>query len=218
IDYSGEQVKVTDAAGRVRTADHVIVTIPVKLMQRGDIEFMPALPPYKRKAINNAYVWSGLKAFIEFDEKFYPNSLAFSDSETYEGQRLYYDAAFGQSTTSNILGLFSVGKQAEMYQALDSDELLQKMLDELDEVFQGMASKTYKRHIVQNWNEEPFAAAAYLADVANWTTSRSLARSVDNRVHFAGEAYTSFDDWGSVHIASRSAFEAVGKIIEIETS
>jgi len=63
--------------------------------------------------------------------------------------------------------------------------------------------------LVQNWNDEPFARAAYLADNApSWISTR-LSKSVDNKLFFAGDAYTRFDDWGSVHCAVRSAADAV---------
>ena len=213
IDYSGERISVSDTIGNTITTDRVIVTAPLKIMQRGDLTFNPPLPSNKRRTIDNAIVWSGIKAFIEFDTQFYPTFLNFSDSDTEHGQRLYYDAAYGQNTTKNIVGLFAVGAQAERYQAFTPAEMLIQMLRELDTVFDGMATRSYVDHIVQNWNEQPYAGAAYLADVSSVATSRELAKPVDNRLYFAGEAYTSFDDWGSVHAATRSAFIAVDDLL-----
>ncbi|OED37179.1 amine oxidase [Chromatiales bacterium (ex Bugula neritina AB1)] len=213
IDYSGERIQVTDAAGTIRSADKVVVTAPIKILQRSDIDFIPALPESKTRVIENAKIWSGLKVFLEFDHQFYPTFLSFSDSETRDGQRLYYDAAYGQYTTKNILGLFAVGMQAERYQALSDKDLLQQILRELDEVFDGVATRSYLQHVVQNWNDDPYAGAAYLADVEDLSTSRVLSKSVDERVYFAGEAYTNFDDWGGVHAATRSAADAVNELL-----
>jgi len=110
IDYTGNLVRLTDTRGTTHTADRVIITAPLKILQRGDIQFTPALPVEHLRAINKAQVWSGLKVFIEFTEKFYPAALSFPDTETRQGQRLYYDAAYGQNTQANILGLFAVGR------------------------------------------------------------------------------------------------------------
>ena len=212
VDYSGSRVQITDATGVSRSADRVVITVPVKLLQRGDITFEPGLPQAKRDVIRNANIWSGLKAFIEFDKPFYPTFLAFPDSETNDGQRLYYDAAYAQHSTKNVLGLFAVGQQAEQYQSLSEERFLDHVLQELDVVFDGAATASYKKHLVQNWNAEPFAGAAYLADVEASSVSRRLWQPIDERIYFAGEAYTRFDDWGSVHAAARSAADAVNEI------
>ncbi|MEM1331832.1 MAG: FAD-dependent oxidoreductase [Actinomycetota bacterium] len=214
IDHVGDEIVVTDASGTERVVDAVIVTVPLAALQRGDIEFVPPLSDERRTTIDEANVWTGLKAFIEFEAPFYPAVVGFDDSETFDGQRLYYDAAYGQDTSMAVLGLFSVGAQAERYQqALADGELLQVMLAELDEAFDGAASANYVRHIVQDWSAEPFIGQAYLADVADWRTSTRLAESIDGRILFAGDAYTAFDDWGSVHAAARSAADAVDELL-----
>ncbi len=213
IDYSDEIVRVTDTAGVVREASKVLVTVPLKLLQRRDIDFQPPFSGERIDAIDGATVWSGLKAFFEFDDAFYPATIAFADSSTSDGQRIFYDAAYGQDSDVNVLGLFSVGAQAERYQALSTDELAADVLEELDRAFDGAATRSYVRHIVQNWNDEPFARAAYLADDDPGATTRTLAESIDDRLYFAGDAYTSFEDWSSVHAAARSAADAVAEIM-----
>lgn len=213
VDYQNDKVILTDSNGQTYEADKVIVTAPLKILQDGDIDFIPPLPEDKAEAIEEANVWGGMKVFLEFSEKFYPTYLSFADSDTNTGQRLYYDAAYGQQTSANILGLFAVGEQAEQYQALSGDALRDFILDELDEVFDGIPSQTYVKHMAQNWNEEPFIRAAYLADVASYRTSRTLSESIEQKLFFAGEAYTQEDDWGGVHNAARSARDAVQELL-----
>jgi monoamine oxidase len=213
IDHSGDVVVLTDASGGTHEAAGVIVTVPLRILQRGDITFVPALEPARLAAIDDAVVWSGLKAFFQFDEPFYPAAVAFEDSVTAAGQRLFYDAAYGQDTDQHILGLFSVGAQAETYQAQSDDEFLDGVLTELDEVFDGAASKSYVRHLVLNWNDEPFAAGAYLEDDAPPGISATLAKPLSDRVQFAGDAYTEFEDWSSVHAAIRSAAATVQRML-----
>lgn len=213
VDYQGNEIILTDRNGNNYEADKVIITVPLKILQDGDIGFTPSLPANKIKAIEDAVVWGGIKVFLEFSEKFYPTFLEAADSETSVGQRVYYDAAYGQNTTANILGLFAVGKQAEQYQVLSDEALRDFILAELDEVFDGVPSQTYVKHIVQNWNDEPFIRAAYLADVAPSRISRILSQSVEDKLFFAGDAYTQEDDWGAVHNAVQSARDAVQEII-----
>ena len=213
IDYSGNKVIALEDNGNQYEADKIVLTVPLKILQLGEIRFSPSLPNNKQQAIANANIWGGIKIFLKFTEKFYPTFLEFDDSETSEGQRTYYDAAYGQNTADNVLGLFAVGKQAEPYQNLSGDAQRDYVLKELDNIFNGKASETFQDILVQNWNEQPFARAAYLADVAPSATSRIMAESVDDKLYFAGDAYTREDDWSAVHNAARSARDAVRELI-----
>lgn len=204
---------LTDSLGGIREADKVIVTVPLKQLQTNAVVFQPPLPGYKVKAIQKANIWGGIKVFIPFSEKFYPTLTAFSDSENKFGQRYYYDASYGQQTEQCILGLFAVGKQAEAYQKHTANGEVDYILAELDKVFAGRATPAYQKHIIQNWNEEPFINAAYLADNESNYISRDLSYSVDGKLYFAGTAYTRENDWGGVHNAIRSARDVVNEII-----
>ncbi len=212
IDYSAEsiQVKTPDESYSV---DRVIVTVPVKMLQKGAITFIPDLPSDKQDAIDSARVWDGCKAFIEFSEKFYPAIVGFDITPATAGQKLYYDASYGQDTTQHILGLFAVGTGTRPYVQLSDNELIEYMLNELDELFDAQASPNYVKHIFQNWNAEPYANGAYVIDDENWEVVRRLGQSVDDRLFFAGDAYTEGEDWSSVHTAARSARRAVEEIL-----
>ncbi|WP_299361872.1 FAD-dependent oxidoreductase, partial [Winogradskyella sp.] len=210
IDYSSSELIVTSSNGLTFTADKVIVAVPVKILQNAAISFTPALPNSKQQAINDVEVWGGFKAFFKFTSKFYGAYLELPDSETAQGQRVYYDAAYAQNTSDNILGLFSVGQQAEQYQNLSGNAQRDYILNELDTIFgSNIASNGYLDHIVQNWNAEPYAQAAYISDQENWQLVRTLGQSVNNKLYFAGDAYTTGEDWSSVHAAARSAKRAV---------
>lgn len=213
VNYQGGQVTLTDSNGVDYVGDKVIFTAPLKALQDERVEFHPPLPQNRQTAIAKADIWGGLKVFMEFEKRFYPVLLEFPDSETREGQRAYYDAAYGQNTEQNILGLFAVGTQAKPYLAHRGDALRDYILAELDAIFQGIPSATYIRHKVQNWNEEPFIHSAYLADSSPAKIPSTLAKPVAGKLFFAGDAYTREDDWGGVHNATRSARDAVQALL-----
>lgn len=215
IEHGSDGVQLSDGQGTVYDADRVIVTVPLKILQRGEVEFDPPLEDDRLAVIAKAPIWSGFKAFFEFSEAFYPTALSMPGDYSELGQRLYYDAAYGQRTSFNVLGLFAVGDWAEQYQALSESDLRDRVLSELDAVFDGAATRSYERHLVQNWNEDPFARGAYLADDAPSSITRRLAEPLNDRVFFAGDAYTTFDDWSSVHTATRSAGETVERLVDL---
>ena len=213
INYEADKVVVTDSNGGIYEADKVIITVPLKILQNNVIGFTPSLPATKLQVIQNAPIWGGIKVFIEFTQKFYPTFLSFPDSETQTGQRLYYDASYAQNTSKHILGLFAVGAQAEQYQNLSGTAQRDYILNELDTIFNGMATQSYVNHVVQNWDDEPYIEAAYLVDAASSNISTALSTSVEDKLYFAGDAYTQEDDWGAVHNATQSARDVVTEII-----
>ncbi len=212
IDYSAKVIQVA-SKDKTYMADRVIVNAPVKILQNGAITFTPGLPQQKQDAIDKVRVWDGCKAFIEFSEKFYPTFIAFDITPTTAGQKLYYDASYGQNTTQHILGLFAVGTGASPYVELSDDKLIKYILNELDELCDAQASPNYVKHIFQNWNAEPYANGAYVMDDESWRVVRRLGKSMDDRLFFAGDAYTDGSDWSSVHAAARSARRAVDEIV-----
>jgi len=212
IDYSGKKILVKTKEGEF-SADKVILTVPVKMLQNRAISFVPQLPERKLNAINKVTVWDGFKAFIEFSEKFYPAAVSFKIKPKTAGQKLYYDAAYGQRSNRHVLGLFTVGTATLPYRQLSNDKLRDYMLKELDELFDGKASSSYINHTSQNWNNEPFINGAYVYSHENWKRVRTLGESVDNKLFFAGTAYTTGEDWSSVHTAARSAIRAVNEIV-----
>ena len=212
IDYSGDQVTIETTSGEY-TANKVIVTVPVKILQAGDITFTPELPNRKQNAINDVTVWDGFKAFIEFSEKFYPNSTGFDITPETDGQKLYYNAAHGQNSNRHVLGLFTVGTPARELAALSDAELKNFLLSELDGLFDNKASASYIQHTSQNWNAEPYAKGAYIFDYEDWQNITRLADSVDSKIYFAGDGYGTANDWSSVHVAVRSAKRAVEELV-----
>ena len=211
IDYS-ERIKV-QTTDKNWEADRVIINIPIKLLQLGEVRFTPPLPEKKQNAIKNVKVWDGCKAFFEFTEKFYPAAAYFDTGPPVSGQKMYYDAAYGQNSDKHILGYFGVGQGTLPYVEQNEEVRTQFMLNELDELFDGRASNTYVKSIFQNWNQEPFAKGAYLTDQENWRLVRELGNPVGDKLFFAGDAYTDGEDWSSVHTAARSGIRAAQRLV-----
>ncbi len=211
IDYSGDQV-VISTQERQFTSDKVIVSVPLKILQDGDITFIPGLSQDKQEAINDSTIWEGFKAFFEFSNKFYNDEYVFNILPASDGEKIYYNAAYGQNTTKNIIGLFVVGKPALDFTSLSGDNLKDFILSELDGIYSNQATPSYIKHITQDWDNEPFIKAGYMTDNADWRTVRELGKPVADKIHFAGGAYTAGEDWVSVHTAAQSAKKALAEI------
>jgi monoamine oxidase len=212
IDYSGDQVVINTQNGQ-RVTDKVIVSVPAQILKDDNISFTPSLPQSKINAINNVEIWEGFKAFFEFSTNFYgEDGHEFTINPPSDGEKLYYDATFGQNSTKNILGLFVVGTPAQDYITRTGEDLKNFILAELDSIYSNQATPNYVNHITQNWNDEPFIKSGYISDHADWRVVRELGKSVNNKVYFAGGAYTDGEDWVSVHTAAASAKSVVEEI------
>ncbi|WP_304236336.1 FAD-dependent oxidoreductase [Jiulongibacter sediminis] len=212
IKYSENEVQVASSKG-LFSADRVIISVPLKVLQEGGIFFQPALPANKSEAIQNATIWEGFKAFFEFSIPFYGDGFSVPVSPKEAGQKIYYDAALGQNSNHHILGLFAVGEPARILSELSSEELKINVLGELDEVYNGQASASYQKHTSQNWQSEPHIRAGYLSDHEDWRLVKELGKSINNKVYFAGGEYTDGEDWVSVHTAAQSARRAVAELL-----
>lgn len=216
IDYSGSRVRVTTDDSTVYEADRVILTVPLTILKRNLIDFVPSFPAEKTAAMEKVDMPDGIKVFIEFSEQFYPEMLVdggiieFLNDE--DGAKLYYDAAFGKDTDRNIFALFCVGEPSTVYAEFENDaDRIAYILNELDEIFDGDASRTYIKHITQNWSAEPYIQGSY-THYDDYSVQSTLVEPIDNKIFFAGEAYP--EDSSTVHGAGQSAYEAVRLILE----
>ncbi len=218
IDFSGSEINVTDQNSNSYLADKIILTVPLTVLQNDVISFIPGLPTTKTNALSNVDMPSGIKVFIEFSEKFYPDIVfdgGLLEQNDQIGEKVFYNAAFRKDSNRHIFALFSVGEPAKVYTDQGSDEaIFTFLMEELDRIFDGKATKFYQNHVIQNWLAEPFIGGSYSHYGNNRSsTIATLQEPIDDKIYFAGEAY--HDDWqATVHGAGLSAYDAVRTILE----
>lgn len=220
INYQGDKVLLASDNNETFEADKVLITIPIKILQNEQIAFQPALPSDKKEAINNISMGDGIKIFIEFKEKFYPDILAFGNifQALNEEDKFVYDAAFRKDSNKHILGLFAINDKARAYTQLSSEqEIIEKFMAELDEMFDGKASANYVKHIIQNWSEEPYIQGAYSYSFEG--NQKNIVAAINeplmNRIYFAGEAL-SIENQAMVHGACESAYNMIATMMKDE--
>lgn len=218
INYQGNKVLISTNNNETYEADKVLITTPIKTLQNQEITFHPALPIAKKDAINKIFMGDGIKIFIEFKEKFYPDILAFGNilRALNDDEKFVYDAAFGKDSGKHILGLFAINDKAKAYTQLDSEqEIIEKFLAELDDIFDGKATANYVNHIIQNWSKEPYiqGAYAYAFDGNQKNIVTTINEPLSNKVYFAGEAL-SINNQAMVHGACESAYNMIATMMK----
>lgn len=211
VDYSGDKVVVRTANNEIYEADKIIMTVSTSVLKSGMIDFTPSLPSSKTEALDRAYMPDGIKVFIEFSEKFYPDLTSIGGLLGDNAQeRIFYDAMFRKDVSNHVLALFNVGESAGEYTNLATEnEIINTILEELDEIFDGKATETYQKHIIQNWSKEPYVLGSYTYYTSDDEANvEALAASIDDKVYFAGEA-TVYESGATVHGAAESAYETI---------
>lgn len=216
INYESDKVVLKTTDNEVFEADKVLITIPIKVLQSEQIVFQPKIPQAKKKAIDSVFMGDGIKIFIEFNEKFYPDILSFGNifKALIEEEKFVYDAAFKKETNKNILGLFAINEKATPYTKLNEEGIISLVLNELDEIFEGKATKNYKKHIIQNWSIEPYIQGAYSYAFEGNKASiiKSISQPLKDKLYFAGEAL-SYDNQAMVQGACDSAYRTIEQMM-----
>lgn len=208
IDYSGAQVKVTDANKKVRTADKVLVTVPLTAMKAGDIQFTPALPAEVTDAYARLGMDAGIKVILKFKSAFWPPNTGsiFTSGAVPE----YWITANGRNNTS-MLTAFVMGEPAEKLSAKGS-AAIQLLVDELAALYNEAPVKDqFEEGRVIDWRRDPYIRGAYSYPLVNGglNARRTIAQPLNNKVFFAGEATHIAGHSGTVHGALETAIRAV---------
>lgn len=103
IDYSAErddriEVRCDDGDGERKFyyAHNVIVTVPLSILKRNDIDFVPQLPHRTERLVDSREWWKGFKIFIEF-----------TTNEFYEGVDWFcVEDAYGRFRKDECLGTY----------------------------------------------------------------------------------------------------------------
>ncbi|KAG1748064.1 flavin-containing amine oxidoreductase-domain containing protein [Suillus lakei] len=83
IEYGRDVVTVTLADGTTLTADYVLCTSSLGVLQYGDVAFEPALPSWKMEAIQSMVMATYTKVFLQIENKFWFNTemATYADKE-----------------------------------------------------------------------------------------------------------------------------------------
>jgi monoamine oxidase len=217
IDYSAQGdtgIIVEDAKGQKKTFDKVIITVPLTILQAGDLKFLPALPQAKTDAMNRIGMAGGMKVVMLFNKAFWA-----PDTYTMYGQNTipeFYVTSLGRSKTSAVLTAFVTGSRAATLSA-QGTSALNTILLELDSMYgKGNASLNLKNAYIMDWLKEPYIKGAYSYPIVGGglNNRQELSRSYLKKLYFAGEATHYGGHSGTVHGAIETAQRAVNELLQ----
>ena len=212
IDYSNNKVSVITTDGTTYEADRILVTAPIGVLKSEKISFIPEIKQERKDAIDEITFHPGFKVVMKFSDKFYPDAI---ECEVDNGEKGYYDIAFGKETQDNILGFLCTGDETQKYYDLNSNEqIIDSLISELDQIFDGKASANYSgEYILENWGQYEFALGTWTqAFQEKKSNLKILNQSLDQKVYFAGEINDPYRQMG-VPGAILSGYYSIDKLL-----
>jgi monoamine oxidase len=209
IEQNSSGVAVSSNAGTFQ-ADHAIITVPLGVLKRSSIEFVPALPAAKTKAI--AALGFGLldKAILHFPRNFWRDAQA--DVVGFIGERGVWAEGFALENTTGepVLAMFNAGATARDLSSQPDGAVIDSALAVLRQMFGRIPEP--KNSLRTRWGQDPFTFGSYtsLRQGSSPADIAALAARF-GRLHFAGEA-TSRQHLATVHGAWQSGLRAAGEI------
>jgi monoamine oxidase len=218
IDYQGDKVRLTDQNDKIWEADRIVMTVPLKVLQDGDINFNPGLPSTKKDAIEHIGMGGGMKAIFKFSQKFWKDILVPNLGSVigYNEVPEIWATNYGRSETP-VLTAFIMGEKAEQFSSQGSNAA-GIILSHLDNIFASgnIASQSLLENgsFIMDWSKEPFIKGAYSYPMVGGGLifRKELAAPVDDRIFFAGEATHFKGHSGTVHGAIETGIRAISEV------
>ena len=192
------------------TARHLLVTLPVSLLQQQTVTFTPPLG--KDRALAGLRQGNVVKAMCLFKEPFWEEH--FPDGAFFQ----IPDAPFPVFWTPDpvrapVLTAWAGGPKADALSGLPEDEIVARALASLGAFFGEFPLPSAVR--VYDWGQDPYSSGAYSYVATGGTGARAeLAEPLADTLFFAGEA-THIEEAGTVHGATESGVRAAREVLAV---
>jgi monoamine oxidase len=214
VSDDGQRVHVRTTGGQVMSADEVIVTVPLGVLKGGAIAFDPPLAEDKRAAIDRVGFGTFEKAFFEFADRWWADSVEPTGFYLRASSLAPYWLDLTSLVGAPVLVAHVAGPPGERLAALPVASRAEAVWAELKAARPAAPEPAAMR--VTDWSGSRFTRGGYarLAARTLATDIAQLGQSHGPRVHFAGEA-TSPTRYGYVDGAYQSGVECADAILRL---
>ena len=210
IEQTPKAVQVSCSSGLQLTADCVLCTVPLPVMER--ITFSPPLSSKKQTAISGGYNYRpSTRIFVEFPERFWEKE-GLNGWGTFDRPEELWQPTWNQPGVTGILHAYLKGETALAMDALEPKKRLAQLLQQWQEIIPGVKDYSVSdvTHSSHSWNNDPWSKGGW----AYPTESQELElfdelRRTEKRLYFAGEHTSTNRGWlqGALSSGLRAAKE-----------
>lgn len=211
IDWSGPGIAVETVKGTVR-GRAALVTVSTGILASNNILFDPVLPDWKIEAYLGLPTGTVNKICLHFDKDvFGPGGLGAYTTWSDAGDAAFLEASVNGDNTAIV---FVGGRHGIWLEKQGQQAGHDFALDRVADVFGNDVRKHITRSIVTAWATEPWTLGAYsCARPGQAHQRKELAKPIDERLFFAGEATISGTN-STCHGAYLSGIRAAEEIAE----
>ncbi|KAG6370738.1 hypothetical protein JVT61DRAFT_11125 [Boletus reticuloceps] len=191
-EYGTDNVTVHTTGGLTITADHVLCTFSVGVLQNSDVAFQPPLPDWKVEAINSIEMATYTKIFLQFNETFwFPTEMGLYAAKQ-RGKYPVWQSLdhVGFFPGSNIIFVTVTGDWSLYVEQLTPEQVQSQAVEVLQTMFPNITVPEPIDFLMPLWHSNPLYRGSY----SNWGPSyvpgqsENLKATLNNRLWFAGEA------------------------------
>jgi monoamine oxidase len=227
-----EVVCIADKRLQKFWGSRAVITLPLGVLQakhhqRGAVRFVPEVPRQTRAAIDGIEMGQATRITLQFRERFW-EKLELAGTEGREklsqlGFVHYPEAPFATWWTllplrAAVMVGWAGGPAAEKFVGHSKEYAVEQALGSLRQIL-GVSEKSLRNLLLaahtHDWGSDPFSRGAYAyLPVNGLNAQRTLARTLDDTIYFAGEAI-SVGHIGTVHGAIASGHLAASEILRV---
>lgn len=210
ISYHRRGAVVETIDGTRFSADAVIITLPLAVLKKGDVEFNPPLPDWKQEAIDILGAGKVDKVILRFSERFWPEDLG--ELTTDKTLQVWWQPGWGRADAPPILTANTGGLSGARLSEMPPQAVIDLALSELSDLFGQDVHRYFETGLFTGWGTDPYSFMGYSYVPPGGAGYRAdLAEPVEDVLFFAGEA-TNVSKPASVHGAIESGLRAAKEV------
>ena len=205
-------------------APRILLTLPLAVLQQGNVRFSPALPAEKLDALKKLEMGKVTRITLRFRERFWEHLPSSRSDKTLSklGFLLSHEEWFPTWWTTlpeklPLITGWAPFRHAEQLAGQSESFITDKALEALSRLFT-LSKKDLEAQLEaacwHDWQKDPFALGAYsYVNVGGDGAQETLAMPIEDSLFFAGEATDFSGHHGTVHGAIASGARAVKEIL-----
>ncbi|QDG74757.1 FAD-dependent oxidoreductase [Labrenzia sp. PHM005] len=212
IEYEDGDGAAVHTSNGTYESDYVVCTVPLGVLKKGALTFVPPLPASHQNSIEKIGFGSVTKLALKFDAPFWPTDVQYFGYMSDPKGRWNYFVNYRTFSPENILLGVCVGDYPFVAEQMSDPEMIADCMRALRAMF-GDGIPEPVDHLATRWSEDPFTFGAYSYSAVGNTSEDfdRFAKPVENTILFAGE-HTTFEFHGTTHGAYLSGLAAADLI------
>ena len=213
VEWNVARVKATVADGRIFEAARCVVTLPLGVLQTGDVAFEPAVLAIAAAA-KQMRMGQVCRFTLVFKRRLWAEAMSFLMTPELLPSVWWSARPNEERSLTGWVG----GPTAAALLAEGSDALREHAARAAAQAL-GMGTEALTREIdgfhTHDWQADPLAKGAYSwVPVGGLEASAAMSQPVEDVLFFAGEHTDTTGHWGTVHAALGSGLRAADQVLE----